>query len=586
MNQKIAVSTLTILSLLLMSTVLNVNSVSAQSSGYTIQSVEHAIEVMFSGHIVVRDEIKVSGSVANGFQIGIPSKYAGSILKVVAFDSKNAYTVETVSQLGGQSGFYVAQVDFKGQNPSSFTVEFLLSNNLISQYTAGYYQLDFPAYPSLTTTASQCKVTLSLPTDPSSIVISKSDGEVNSTSYSKSNLAAFTSTPAVASFDITIGLLQLVDINTLNRQVTILPSGEITCTDSYTIKNMDKSAITFFLLNLPSDAKNVVVREGSGSVLSTETFDVGNILLVNASLVSAISTGQLIQLNAQYNLPSVVGNSFNFTIFPAINYLVEKATFTLVLPEGASATSSDSSAVITANGFEQKLTLTRQDVTYVDYQLPGYDFLQVTLNYNQVWASYKPTIIVFALSSVCCITVVFYKKRKTKETISTTKTKTATTRAAQTKTGTVKAVPVKTVQATPEFTSKFLDVYEERRELFNELKALDLKVHKGRIPRSQYKNQKHAIDGRIEALTHSINKSKEVFRQSSPELADLARQLELAEVDLAQAENRLSYLETRRNSGQITLEEYKETIGSLQEAKESVDVEIDGILLRLREKMQ
>jgi chromosome segregation ATPase len=212
--------------------------------------------------------------------------------------------------------------------------------------------------------------------------------------------------------------------------------------------------------------------------------------------------------------------------------------------------------------------------------------LQVTLNYNPVWASYKPTIVVFALSSVCCISVVFYKKLKPKEIINTPKTKTSTTKTAQTKTGTAKAVPVKNVQATPELTSKFLDVYQERRELFDELKALDLKVHKGRIPRSQYKNQKHAIDARIEGLTHSINKSKELFRQSSPELADLTRQLELAEADLTKAQNRLAYLETQRNSGQITIEEYKENIGSLEEAKDSADVEIDGILLRLREKMQ
>jgi hypothetical protein len=583
MKRKLAVSTLIILSFVFMPIFLNLNPVSAQSSGYTIQNVDHTVEVMFSGHTVIRDEITISGSVTNGFQIGIPSKYASSVLKVVAFDGNRAYTVDLVSQLGGQSGFYVAQVDFEDQNPQFFTVEFVLSNSLISEYAVGYYTLDYPAYPALTTTASQCQVTLSLPTDSSTIYIDKSDGVINSTTYSKISLPAFTNVEAAASFDQPTGLLQLVNISTLTRQITIAPSGVVSCTDNYLINNVDMASLSSFLLSLPSEAENVVARESLGGVLSTQTLGAaGSILLVNVSFSSYLATGQLVKLIAEYTLPSVTQNSCNFTLFPAFNYFVDTATFTVSLPEGASFTTSDSSAVITTDGFEQQLTVTRQNVTYVDYQLPGYDFIQIDYSYNPLWASFRPTIIVFALSVIGCLGLVFVRKHNTQTALVSSQK----TSKAKTKHATTKVVPVNVLTVTPDLVYKFIATYEERTELSNELKALELKMKKGKLPRSQYKNQKHATDARIEGLTRSITKSKEIFRNSNPEFADLIRQLNLAETDLSKAEARLNYLETQKSNGQITIEVYKNAVGDLEEAKETAQGAIDEILLRLREKMQ
>ncbi|MCL1977384.1 MAG: hypothetical protein FWG55_04670 [Candidatus Bathyarchaeota archaeon] len=417
MNWKIAASAIIIVSLISIPTLLNINFVSAQSSGYTIQSVDHIVEVMFSGHIVVRDEIKISGSTANGFQFGIPLEYAVSVLKVVAFDNNRGYPVEIISQLGGQSGFYAAKVNFEGQNPQSFTIEFVLSNNLVSK-SAENYCLEYPAYPAFTTSADRCKVALSLPTEPETITIYKSDGQVNSTTYYyQGNLPAYTNIPATAMFDFPAGLLQLIDISTLNRQMAISPSGEVSCVDKYNIKNLDALSMGVFMLNLPSDAKNVVVRDGSGSILSSRTLGVaGSILIVSASF-SYITPGQLMQIAAEYTLPSVIGNSHNFTLFPAINYFVDTATFTLTLPEGASFNIDDSSAVITTNGYEQKLTVTRQNVTYVDYQVPGYDFLQINYSYNPLWASFRPTIVVFVLATIGCLSIVIWKKQGPKKEV-------------------------------------------------------------------------------------------------------------------------------------------------------------------------
>ena len=63
--------------------VLPFGTVSAQSTGYSIDKVDHSIEVMYSGQVVVRDTIHVSGHVTDGFMIGLPALYSADVLKVV-----------------------------------------------------------------------------------------------------------------------------------------------------------------------------------------------------------------------------------------------------------------------------------------------------------------------------------------------------------------------------------------------------------------------------------------------------------------------------------------------------------------------
>ena len=51
-------------------------TVSAQSAGYSVTQVDHEVEVMYSGQVLIRDTIHVSGQVTDGFMIGLPSKYS------------------------------------------------------------------------------------------------------------------------------------------------------------------------------------------------------------------------------------------------------------------------------------------------------------------------------------------------------------------------------------------------------------------------------------------------------------------------------------------------------------------------------
>jgi hypothetical protein len=173
-------------------------TVSAQTSNYTIDRVDHQVQVMYSGHVVILDTIHVSGQITDGFMIGLPYQYGLEVIKGLAYDDTHVYQMNLGVQLGDRSGFYGASVNFNGNSPSVFTIAFVLSNSLITEQGTGVYNLNFPAYPSLTQSVGTCSATVTFPSTPASITISKDDGNIETATYSKTNLAAYTYTPANA----------------------------------------------------------------------------------------------------------------------------------------------------------------------------------------------------------------------------------------------------------------------------------------------------------------------------------------------------------------------------------------------------
>ncbi len=253
MKRTTAIIVLTVFSLaVVLPFLLNVQTVLAQDESYTIQRVDHQVEVMYSGHVVIRDTISVTGQLTD-FLIGFPHKYGSYVLKGVAYDdNSNVFPVSLGVQLGDRSGFYGARISFLQGSPQVFTVAFVLSNSLVSQDSNGF-SLDFPAYPSLVKDAATCHALLALPEAVQNITVTKDDGIVQATNFVRDNLPAYTYSSAIATFPLSAGSLQIIKINNLDRQVTISPIGDIAVSDSYRIKNnstasIDSLKISFFII--------------------------------------------------------------------------------------------------------------------------------------------------------------------------------------------------------------------------------------------------------------------------------------------------------------------------------------------------
>ena len=569
----------------------------AQSTDYTINQVSHQITVLYTGQVVIQDTIYITGQVSNDFLIGLPAKYSTDILKAEAYDSNNIYPVDLGVQLGTQSGFYGAEVNFNGNSPSVFTIAFVLSSSLLTQTDANDYVLNFPAYPSLTQSVAACNVTLTFPSTPTTITITKSDGTVDSESYATQNLPAYTYSAASAAVKMYNGTLQLADISQLNSQITIDPAGKVTASDSYQIIDNSTFTMNTFVVDIPSAASNILVKDETGTVLSTSTSRSNSIFLANATLSTPLSSGQSTTIIASYNLPSatIQGSQYtlsNFKLFPEFNYYVDSASITFNPPEGATIitpklSSIDSSSTLTRNSLQNTLTITKDGVSFVDYGLPGNNTVQFSYNYNPVWVSFLPTLWVSLLAVIGCIGAVVYKRRKPieKETAKTRREKSSIPRHTITSPAQVRgAEPIAGQRITPEDVRVFTDAYEDRKRLNAEIKSLDMRAQKGKIPRRQYKVQRRAIEIRLETLSRNTSRLKEVFRSSGSAYADLMKQIDSAEANLAAADENINKLESQQVKGEISMETYKKNIADFQKQKDKAESAINGILLRLREK--
>jgi hypothetical protein len=318
----------------------------------------------------------------------------------------------------------------------------------------------------------------------------------------------------------------------------------------------------------------------------------------NATFATFLSSGQTTMLTAQYDLPSATlrGASYtlgNFKLFPNFDYFVNLATTTFTPPEGATiltpkVSELDSSSTLTRQTYQDSLTVTKNSLSYVDYLAPQQNTLQLSFNYNPVWASFRPTFWASVLAVVACIAVFFVRRhRPTEETYAEKTERLATfepTTISSTQTKEAELKPSQRVSA--DTIREFIDDYEDKKQLNAELKSMDAKAQKGKIPRRQYKVQRNAIEVRLEGINRNIERTKKTFTGATGGYVDLVKQLDLAEVDLVEAEENIKNLETRQSKGEISLEVYKKSIGDYQKQRDKAESAINGILLRLREKIR
>ncbi len=591
------------------------DTVFAQTSGYSITQVNHQVQVLYSGQIIVEDTIYVSGQVTDGFMIGLPAQYSNDILSAVAYDSNAVFQVSLGIQLGDRSGFYGAEVNFNGQSPSVFTVAFVLSQGLITQKDTGDFTLNFPAYPALTQGAGTCNVTLTFPSAPLRIIISKSDGTVSTVNYVAQNLAAYTYSPGTASIEVSNGTIQLADITQLNRQVSIDPTGGVTASDMYSITNNSTAKMQFFILDAPLSATNIAVKNEAGTMIPIQTSSITpinpNVLQLNVTLTTPITSGESTTLTTSYYLPSatIQGTKYtlsNFALFPSVYYYVDSASCMLSPPQGATIVTPqlsniDVSSTLTRNGFQDVLTVTRNGISYLECALPQINTAQFSYNFNPIWVSYMPTLWLSFAAVIGCIGTVIYQKRKPGEKAPTAPKKAKVTtpkftpiapeeeaETAEPKTvtaPTAPTAPAPTIQrVTGESIREFTESYDDKKRLNGELRSLDAKAQKGKIPRRQYKVQRRAIEIRLENISRSTSRMKETLRNSSSSYADLIKQLDSAEEDLTEAESNIKTLEDQQSRGEISIEAYKKDIADYQKRRDKAESTLNGILLRLREK--
>jgi hypothetical protein len=258
-------------------------------------------------------------------------------------------------------------------------------------------------------------------------------------------------------------------------------------------------------------------------------------------------------------------------LFPEFSYYVDAATVTVILPEGArflspSLSSIDPSSTLTRESFQETLTVSREGVSKKEYDIFSQYVMQVSYAYNPLWLSFRPTLWMWTLAAVGAVVVAIWRRPKT------TPTRVMVSRAA--------------VSLSPDQIRAFTEAYSEKNRITSELKVLEERAKKGRLPRRRYKVQKRTWESRLDTISRNLDELKRSFRNAGGVYADLGRQLEKAETELVEIEIDIRNSEVRHMRGELPLDAYKKSLADCQRRKEKAETAINGILLRLREELR
>jgi hypothetical protein len=396
------------------------------------------------------------------------------------------------------------------------------------------------------------------------------NGTVSGLTYGQENLPELTYSPAQLNFSSVDQTIPLVDVTKLSREITLNGFSEISCADTYMIVNDAATSLGSFQVFLPPNASNPEALNQFGSPLASLNQTDATTNRYEVTFTSQVTSGDFGRFIMKYSLPKeyVTQSSNDFTLgFPLFeyeNYYIDDAMVTIVLPEGASVkvlgnTSAGDVYGITKDVYQETVTLDRKDVIVL-----GTANLDVTYEYNPFWASFRPTMWIWAVALVGCLVVGLARQRPKGPT----------------------EAPVSTavLRLGPDFFKSFVDAYEEKKKIDLELESLETRAEKGRIARRRYKVIRRTLEARMSVVSRSLTDFKERMRAAGGKYSGLMLQLEVAETEIGEVKANIQAAESLYRRGELSLEAYRNRLADYQRKKERAGTTINGILLRIREE--
>jgi hypothetical protein len=558
---------LIIASVILVLITMGISPVEAEAD-YSIEQVFHTVKIMYNGYVFINDTFELNNitGAPNNFLMGFPDQYGQYVLKAVAFnDTTDSFPVTLDTPLNGHVGYYGVTISFPHGTPQVFTVGFVLSFNLLTQTpNSTLYELNFPAYPSLMKEAAFCNVSIIVPPGASYV-----GGTVSGFAYEQQPLPELTRSPATLDFNLTEQSQLMVDIAKLSRVITVSGTGEVDGTDTYYITNEALTDLSAFQILLPPNASNPQATDMLGRTLSITQID-ANTSRYEVDFNVNATPGNSTLFVAKYSWPGgvITRSSTNFaldlSLFEHEDYYIDEVLVTIIFPEGATINAIENNSTLSLNGigksmYQETAALGQEGVIVLNRVSLG-----VTYGYNPFWASFRPTIWVWALAVVGCVVVVGTKRRpKGPARIS---------------------ISTGALKLGPEFLRSFVDTYEEKKKIDQELDSLETRMEKGRVPRRRYKVLRKTLETRFDAVVRKLNESKEKMRAAGGKYSGLMLQLEVAETEIGEVKANVKNAESLHNRGELSLEAYRNRLADYQRKKERAETTINGILLRLREE--
>jgi len=347
-----------------------------------------------------------------------------------------------------------------------------------------------------------------------------------------------------------------MEINKVERQIFLDEIGSIYVANSYriTINGFKTDTVE---LGYPDGAYDFAVRDEMGTLEFTA--ENGTIKI---TLRQAVEAGETETLYTFYRIPwekclthqDGINYSLDFTFYEEFNSTIGELTVSVALPKGAQF---QSSTPIAPDSIEKNNN--QETLKYSFSNVNPSDNLNFSISYKYliIWTSFYPTVWMGILAVAAAAALILWKAPKPPAAA-------------------VIQVPTTEIKS-------FVESYEEKLRIREDLAALEERVRKGKIPRRRYKVRRKMLEARLSTLSRMLSSLGDKIRSAGPTYANLLRQIEVAETSLEGAERELQRVEARYRRGEISKGAYGKLVEEYRNRIEEAEATIDGVLLRLRE---
>jgi len=538
----------------------------SSSNSMTIH-VDRLVQIETGGAVIITDSLRLSATKnetigpLRGLVIGLPQQYRGNLFYYFAYDDAGRLSVKANVDL---DGFYGIDIEFREAinlaetDSYNFSVVYVFSR--LIALSGERFDVVFPYYPVADREVNFYNLTVILP--PRTIYVNSSlpfdNRTVTTPLYSyqilnrtESNVGPFTNQSVLITFGHS-GFPKrffLVDVNQLERTITVDPWGSLLVSDFYQITNEGES-LSQIVFYLPINASDVSAQDVYGSLkVGAEPEENGN-KPFSVSMREGLRKDDRVKLTLNYRLPFkkyIRQNGFdNYTLaLDFLNlgqYVARKVSVEVILPEGARSESKTNSDYSNVTRFHNL----NFDLTY---------------RYNILWASFRPVSWVGLSATI--FSAVLYLRRTAKPAVVAAP---------------VTPVPVETLR-------RFVNAHEEKTRILLELKSMERQVRSGKLSKRRQRLRRVSLGNRLSTLQKELTGLRSEIGAVGGRYADLMRRLEVAEAELETLEENIQRVEARYRRKDLSAEASRRLLDEYSRRRERTENIISDVILRLKEEI-
>jgi len=272
-----------------------------------------------------------------------------------------------------------------------------------------------------------------------------------------------------------------------------------------------------------------------------------------------------VTFKVNYQIPSSrylskIGTSdryrLNITLYPSLNWTARDATVKITLPEGGEYVASSVQPQTIHKTYLQ---------TVAEYNLPigaamNNSATILDYDYDSLWSAFRPTLWAGLAIAVLGTGILTMRRRK-------------------------EEVPVATEKMPLEDLKEFVDLYDEKKVLLDELEEAEEDEKRGVLRKEDRKRMK-IVESQLGTLNKKMGELRPEIRSASTRYADSLRRMEVAEADMAAARDSLRRVESQIRAGQISREAYEKLRRTYQKKIGSAKGVVDSVIITIKEEVE